>query len=68
VLAFDHFQLVKLFLREYQEPSVDEACKAELIEFVERLAGAELFEPLNVEGIGHALFLPCRRNDRQITA
>jgi trimethylamine---corrinoid protein Co-methyltransferase len=31
-------QLVKLFLREYQEPSLDEARKAELVEFVERRA------------------------------
>jgi trimethylamine--corrinoid protein Co-methyltransferase len=31
-------QLVKLFLREYQEPPLDEARKAELVEFVERRA------------------------------
>ena len=31
-------QLVKLFLQEYQEPAMDAACKAELLEFVERRA------------------------------
>jgi trimethylamine---corrinoid protein Co-methyltransferase len=31
-------QLVKLFLREYQEPALDEARKAELLDFVERRA------------------------------
>jgi ABC-type molybdate transport system ATPase subunit len=29
---------VKLFLREYQEPPLDEARKAELLDFVERRA------------------------------
>ena len=29
---------MKLFLREYQEPPLDEARKAELVEFVERRA------------------------------
>ena len=31
-------QLVKLFLQEYHEPAMDESCKEELIEFVERRA------------------------------
>ncbi len=31
-------QLVKLFLQEYQEPVMDEACKAELVDYVESRA------------------------------